>query len=187
MAFSIAMFFAVKRDDRFVATGKLIIWRGLYDDPEGYGWTLEGFGRRGDEISHSEYETAAAVARIWGGDDEETWETYGPFCYGDLCSFDRLVIDAKTLADVEAVWQIVNALVMRIRRGVAVMVLKAFPLDYEGKITEDNQPAFERRQYALIRLYQRRLGFTPVPHKALAAEGWMLRLLNDGAKPTSTD
>jgi hypothetical protein len=136
------VFFAVKRDDRFVATGKLIIWRGLYDGPEGYGWTLEGFVRRGDEISHSEYETAAAVARIWGGDDEETWETYGPFCYGDLCSFDRLVIDAKTLADVEAVWQIVNALVMRIRRGVAVMVLKAFPLDYEGKITEDSQPAF---------------------------------------------
>jgi hypothetical protein len=72
------VFFAVKRDDRFVATGKLIIWRGLYD-PEGYAWTLEGFVRRGDEISHSEYETAAAVARIWGGDDDETWETTDRF------------------------------------------------------------------------------------------------------------
>jgi hypothetical protein len=177
------VFFVTKQDGRFVATGKLIIWRGVYD-LGGYGWTLEGFVRRGDENSRSEYETAVAVARIWGGDDEDDWLIDGPpFCYGDLCSFDRLVIDAKTLADVEAVWQIVNALLMRIRRGMAVMVLKAFPLDYEGKITDETRPAFERRQYALIRLYQRRLGFTPVPHKALAAEGWMLRVLNDGAHP----
>jgi hypothetical protein len=176
------IFFVTKRDGRFVATGKLIIWRGVYDR-EGYGWTLEGFVRRGDENSHSEYETAVAVARIWGSDDEDNWLIDGPFCYGDLCSFDRLVIDAKTLADVEAVWSIIEALLTRIRRGMAVMVLKAFPLEYEGKITAENRLAFERKQRALIRLYQRRLHLRPVPHIALANEGWMLRLLNEGAQP----
>jgi hypothetical protein len=34
--------------------------------------------------------------RLQGGDDEDDWLTDGPFCYGDLCSVDRLVIDAKT-------------------------------------------------------------------------------------------
>ena len=135
-------------------------------DREGYGWTLEGFVPRGDENSHSEYETAVAVARIWGSDDEDNWLTDGPFCYGDLCSFDRLVIDAKTLADVDAVWSIIDALLTRIRRGMAVM-LKAFPLEYEGKITAGNRAACERRQRALVRLYERRLGFRPVPTKHL--------------------
>jgi hypothetical protein len=63
------------------------------------------------------------------------------------------------------------------------MVLKAFPLEYEGKITAENRAAFGRRQLALIRLYERRLGFRPVPHKALADEGWVLRLINDHAAP----
>src|ERR1700733_3700843 len=103
------VFFVTKRDGQFVATGKLILWRGLYDQ-EGYGWTLEGFVRRGDENSHSEYETAIAVARIWGGDHEDNWLTDEPFCYGDICSFDRLVIDARTWTDIEAMWQIINAL-----------------------------------------------------------------------------
>jgi hypothetical protein len=93
------------------------------------------------------------------------------------------VIDAKTSADVEAAWQIIDALLNRIRRGMAVMVLKAFPLDYEGAVTAENRPAFEHRQRALTRLYQRRIGVEPVPHKTLADEGWMLRLFNEGARP----
>ena len=176
------IFFVIERHDRLVASGKLIIWRGVCDE-NGHGSNLEGFVRRGDMNSQSEYETAVAVARIWGTDDEDNWWTDGPFCYGDLCSFDRVVIDARSSADVEAAWQIIDALLTRIRRGVAVMVLKAFPLDYEGNLTEENRPAFERRKRALVRLYQRRIGFKPVPHTTLADEGWMLRLFNWAARP----
>jgi hypothetical protein len=93
------------------------------------------------------------------------------------------VIDAKASADVEAAWEIIDALLTRIRRGIAVMVLKAFPLEYEGKITPENQSAFERRRRALVRLYLHRIGFEPVPHKALADEGWMLRLISAAARP----
>jgi hypothetical protein len=53
----------------------------------------------------------------------------------------------------------------------AVMALKAFPLDYEGKVTQETQLAFARRQRALTRLYLRRLQPEPVPHKELAEAG----------------
>jgi hypothetical protein len=143
------VFFVIERDDRLIATGKLMIWRCVYTE-DGDGGNLEGFVRRGDENSHSEHETAVAVARVWGTDDEDNWWTHNPLCYGDVCSFDRLVIAAKTSADVEAAWQIIDALLTRLRRGMAAIVLKAFPLDYEGEVTAENQPAFDRRQRALI-------------------------------------
>jgi hypothetical protein len=69
------------------------------------------------------------------------------------------------------------------RRGVAAIVLKAFPLEYEGNTTNENGAALERRQRALVRLYQRRLGFQPVSDPPLAHEGWMLKLINEGAEP----
>ncbi|MEH2514203.1 hypothetical protein V1291_005557 [Nitrobacteraceae bacterium AZCC 1564] len=176
------IFFVVERNGLRVAAGTLKIWRGFYDE-DGGGWDLHDFVHHCDMNSQSEYDTATTVARVWGGDNENRWWTDDPFCYGDLCSFDRLVIDAKTTAEVEASWQIVNALIKRIRRGVAVMVLKAFPLDYEGNETTENRATFERRRRALVRLYQRRIGFERVPHEVLADEGWMLRLFNDGARP----
>lgn len=86
-------------------------------------------------------------------------------------------------AGVESAWQIINLLLKRIRRRIAVMLLKAFPLDYEDQETEETQRAFARRQGALVRLYRRRLGAEPVPHKQLAEDGWMLRLINEGARP----
>jgi hypothetical protein len=40
-----------------------------------------------------------------------------------------------------------------------------------------------RQERALVRPYQRRLGFEPASDPSLAREGWMLKLINDGAKP----
>jgi hypothetical protein len=179
------VFFLIKRDGRRLAAGNLTVWRGTYDE-HGYGWDLDEFVERADISSQSDYETALAVARIWGTDDQRRWWTDEPFCFGDLCSFNRLVIEAKTSSDVESSWQTIDALLKRIRRRLAVMVLKAFPLEYEGKVTEETRPEFARRQRALSRLYHRRLGAEPVPHKELAEAGWMLRLFNDGARPRST-
>jgi hypothetical protein len=66
---------------------------------------------------------------------------------------------------------------------VAAIVLKAFPLEYEGNANEENRAAFERRRRALVRLYKMRLGCEPVSDPSLDQEGWMLKLINDGAKP----
>ncbi len=174
--------FLVEQQGRRVAAGTLTMWRGVYDG-DGGGWNLEDFVNLGDINSQNEYETATAIARLWGTDDEQNWWTDAPFCYGYVCNFDRLVIEAKASTEVEAAWQIIGALLQRMRRGVAVMVLKAFPLEYEGNVTPENRLAFERRQRALIRLYQRRIRFEPMPHNELAKEGWMMRLFNDGARP----
>jgi hypothetical protein len=180
------VFFLIEQDSLWIAAGTLTVWRGTYDE-HGGGWDLYDFVERADMSSQSNYDTAVAVARIWGTDDQRDWWTDEPFCAGDLCSFDRLVIDANTSADVESVWQIINALLKRIRHSMAVIILKAFPLDYEGKVTEETQLAFARRQRALGRLYHRRLGVEPGPHKELAEAGWMLRLINAGARPGRND
>jgi hypothetical protein len=63
---------------------------------------------------------------------------------------------------------------------MAAILLKAFPLRHEGNVAEET--AFERQQRALVRLYQRRLGFELVSDASLAREGWMLRSINDSAK-----
>jgi hypothetical protein len=82
---------------------------------------------------------------------------------------------------------IINGLLQRLcRRDMAAIVLKAFPLEYESNTTKENRGAFERRQRALTRLYQMRLGFEPVSNRSLAREGWMLKLINPGAKPKLT-
>ena len=94
------------------------------------------------------------------------------------------MIDAKTASHSHATWTIVDSLLQCVcRRDVAAAILKAFPLEYEGNTTKENEAAFYRRQRALVRLYQRRLGFELVRAPSLNREGWMLKLVNDGAAP----
>src|ERR1700730_2072280 len=177
------VFFTIEPGQSRVAAGGLKIWRGVQH--EDVYFALDTFVEHGDRWSNSEYDTALAVATVWGGKNEETWSwEQSLFCCGDLCVFERLTIDAKTASHSDATWMIINSLLQRLcRRDMAAIVLKAFPLEYEGNATKENRAAFERRRRALVRLYQRRLGFEPVSDPSLAREGWMLKLINDGAKP----
>jgi len=177
------VFFSVDYKKNCIAAGKLTIWRAIHDRDISFG--LDTFVERSDCSSQDEYNTAYAVAQLWGGRDEETWWLeQTPFCYGDLCIFERLVIDAKSASRSHATWTIINGLLQRIcRRSVAAIVLKAFPLEYEGSTSNENSSALERRRRALVRLYQSRLGFEPVSDPPLAHEGWMLKLINEHAEP----
>jgi hypothetical protein len=177
------VFFTVEHKQSRIAAGELKIWRGVYHGDIGFG--LDTFVERADRNSLSEYNTANAVATLWGGKSESTWwQEQAPFCYGDLCVFEKLAIDAQTTSRSHATWTFVNSLLQRVcRRGVAAIVLKAFPLEYEGNTTKENRAAFERRRRALVRLYQGRLGFEPVSDPPLAREGWMLKLVNNDADP----
>ena len=176
------IFFLVESDGKRLSAGTLVVWRGKFDGPRVWA-SLEQYVEAADTYSNSAYETALAVAEIWGGDDEQEWWTDEPFCTGNLCIFDRFLINARTSAEIEAIWKIVDALLRRLRHGAAAMILKAFPLVYEGRVTDENRPAFLRRQQALCRLYRRRLDVEPVPHEPLAKSGWMFRLFKDGARP----
>lgn len=68
------------------------------------------------------------------------------------------------------------------RRRASVLLLKAFPLEYEGADTEKNglEAGFASRSRAMQRLYSRCLSVSPFPGKP-GKDGWMWRLLNDGA------
>lgn len=177
------VFFSIEHCQGRVAAGALKIWRGVQH--EDVYFALDTFVEHCDRWSNSEYNTALAVAMIWGGKNEETWSwEQAPFCYGDLCVFERFAIDAKTASHSQATWMIINGLLRRLCRGdMAAIVLKAFPLEYEGNATTENRAAFEQRRRALVRLYRRRPRFELVSEPSLAREGWMLKLINDGAKP----
>lgn len=170
-----------------MAAGSLKIWRGIYKDDISFG--LDTFVERGNRNSLNEYNTARAIAKLWGGKSDKTlWLEQAPFCFGDLCVFERLAIDAKTASHSRATWLIINSLLQHLcRRDMAAIVLKAFPLEYEGDATKENGATFERRRSALVRLYKRRLGFEPASDASLAREGWLLRLINDGAAPERRD
>jgi hypothetical protein len=177
------VFFTVEYKQSRIAAGELKIWRGVYQDDICFG--LDTFVEHADHNSQSEYDVAYAVATLWGGKSEDRWWLeQAPFCFGDLCVFERLAIDVQTASHSRATWTILNSLLQRLcRRDMAAIVLKAFPLEYEGNAAKDNSAAFERRRRALVGLYQRRLGFKPVANPSLAGEGWMLKLINDGAEP----
>jgi hypothetical protein len=177
------IFFKATQSDTVIATGTISVWKGKYDG-DSYR-DLNDFVVLGESLSFGDHETALAVARIWGSDDEDNWWIDDPFCFGDVCVFETLAIEAKTSADTHAVWQSINALLWRLRRNLAVIILRAFSLEFHGKVTDENFADFRRQQLALMRLFRRRLKLEPVAHQELAEEGWMLRIIKKGAEPDS--
>jgi hypothetical protein len=187
-------YFYAHRDIRFavldvannlLAGGHFTEWTwGLdQDDYEAGLPTLDGFVDYCDGFSQNAYNTATAIRHGWK-DDFET-----PLNYGNIVLFDRLQIERAATAYSATIWQFIADLIAREYppRGrqsqqTSIIVLKAFPLAYEGEVTDSNNAAFERRQRALIRHYQRRLsaqefdGGTP---------GWMWIEINCPLKPSA--
>ena len=73
-------------------------------------------------------------------------------------SGERFSLAANALAALSAEW--------------SLLVLKAFPLEYEGMVTDLNKDAHKRRQKAMVRHYRSTLGVEPFPEEA-GDEGWM--------------
>jgi hypothetical protein len=160
--------FEIKDDDtRLVATGGLFEWEFNYP-PEDW---VEDNSRAGmpnmnwffdcaNEWSQSSYEAAEIVRAFWPDKQDDS-----PFNFGNVVIFDRLEIDAKTAAQSAAVWVLINRLISRQflkprnrkQNRAAIFIMKPFPLEYEGKVTEENNAAFERRRTAMIRHYGVRL------------------------------
>lgn len=96
------------------------------------------------------------------------------------------VTDYGTIVELERAWMApaaasgrhfaaaIKALVKLGRRG-ALLLLKAFPLEYEGLVDSRNTGAHARRQRALMRMYSAILGVQPVPGR-VGEEGWMFRI-----------
>lgn len=151
------------------AVAKFVEWRA---SPEG---EIEEFVDEADALSQADYDMALSVGQSWD-------RTNFPFDYGSVVRFERLAID--TASDTERlVWSYIKrALSREFGKRSALMLLKAFPLEYESNVTDANRQAFERRFAAMVRLYQFRLGALPLPNR-WGDKGWMWRPMRFDEQP----
>jgi len=162
--------FVIKNRNDLIASGLFEEWR--FNSPDRYGLPdLESFLFAADVKSHSSMKMAEAVCAAWP--EHLCDET--PLHYGTVVLFDRVRIQATSAAQSAAVWALIHMLMereFRAHKRASIIVLKAFPLEYEGNITAANQLAFQRRQRAMIRHYRHRLNARPLGRK-LGKDGWM--------------
>jgi hypothetical protein len=156
-------FLSISSQDRGVATGRFEEW----DCRPRRVASIEDFVATCDALSHTAYETARAIEEFF-----PCSEMMSPFDYGSIVLFDRLQIQAKSANESSAVWEIIKKVLVGMRRaGTAGIILKAFPLEYEGQVTEATRQKFELRRKAMLRLYSTRLG-TRTLEGALGEAGW---------------
>jgi hypothetical protein len=63
-----------------------------------------------------------------------------------------LHIEAQSAAESAEAWSLIRRLLKHWRPRLSMMILKAFPLEYEGTVTPRNEAAFNRRRAAMMRL-----------------------------------
>lgn len=128
-----------------------------------YEWSYPFYPVDNDEFvfaadieSEGDYLMASMVGQGWGLADDH------PLEFGSIVVLDRLVVPRP----MRFFWLTMIAAIRRefSRRG-ALMVLKAFPLEWEGRFGDPRAPdrkAFERRLAAMTRHYERQLRARPL-------------------------
>ena len=101
---------------------------------------------------------------------DELWEVTD---YGTVLEFERAWMNRRW-ADAELFGAASKALLGRVSHR-AILVLKAYPLEYESRVTDANADAQRRRQLALMRLYRSVLGVDRFPGSA-GNRGWMFAI-----------
>jgi hypothetical protein len=128
-----------------------------------------------DAVSQSDYENAEMLMDHWDEFDH-------PMESGEpLIIFERLVIAAAH----PDIWpEITSAIDKAFKRVGGTMVLKAFPLEWEGSangMPVADEPQFGRRLVAMKRLYKRQLGMEEVPDNE---DGWMWKAIGRSVPPS---
>lgn len=141
---------------------------------------LEDFWRAADAVS-SQSEVFATIIM-------ENWPDYAPpFDYGNAVHFDRLVVRSETDPDRRALKLIARGIEREFMRRASVLMLCAFPLEFENEGPEEPERAsflFARRRRAMFRRYHSILGLSPVRWGAGRKYGWMWRPLRYCPEPT---
>lgn len=131
-----------------------------------------------DELSQETASLGTLILEHWREPDDV-------FNYGDVVELRRLWMSPR-LSGSGRLRTAMNALLASEFANRSLLVLKAFPLEYEGDEMNENRQAFEHRQAAMIRHYTHLLGVTPFPACA-GRDGWMYaipeRLARSVAKP----
>lgn len=130
-----------------------------------------------DGCSQADYECSEMLMDHWGEDDH-------PLESGEpLIIFDRLVIAGPH----HGIWPaLTGAIDKAFKRRGGTMVLKAFPLEWEGAADGRPvaaEPMFARRLAAMKKLYGRKLRMQDIPHND---EGWMWKAIGHAMPPSPT-
>lgn len=128
----------------------------------------EDFAEACDTISQSLADLGAAVAANWDSED---------FVPGSTLLWLERMWMSPDFAGHGYMFPLLEALIGRSSHSWTVMVLKAFPLEYEGSDTDGGRP--EQRRAALMRHYERRLGMGSMA-PPWGDDGWMYRRLAPG-------
>jgi len=150
---------------RVVAKGTFEEWRQDSTDQTG----IDGFRFALENISNEWAKLSEVIFYNWTGEDEMAEI---PFDHGSVLVFERLEIKAASAAESNVAWSLINEIIARrtTGRGTAcLMILKAFPLEYEGNKKVEG---FERSRGALQRLYRKRLSVQALPDEY---HEWMWR------------
>jgi hypothetical protein len=148
----------IERDGAVVGAVKII----EYDIPPIWtSWFWEGM----DGYSHSASEVAQALLSAWPD------FPFDVACYGNVLELNRLWVEPTAAGT----WiPVVDQLLRRVQRRTAIVIAKAYPLEYEGKLPDGapERPAFEQRRRAMLRLYGNRLDLHPLPGRS-GEQGWI--------------
>jgi hypothetical protein len=161
-----SIFFRVWEGDRAAAAGRFIEWMGPAIS------LVEEYVDAADMLSQEEYDASRIVGSYWS-------DGLSPFDYGTVVRFERLAISRKSKSS--EVWCLVAQVITRefSRRG-SLLLLKAFPLEFENRFTEASPAAarskFDARRRAMQRHYSHRLGVRSLPGE-FGDDGWMWRPL----------
>jgi hypothetical protein len=154
----------IAREELMVGAAKLRQWRlPAMTDPR-------HFWYHADHLSQIDADFAEMVNSHWSTEDF-------PSNYGDMILFDRLAIDSASDAKRRALRLLGEYLLIEFGNRLAVMLLKAFPLEYENSLDSahaDRRDSFHRRQKAMQRLYRSALGVERFASPA-GDSGWMWR------------
>ncbi|WP_439616257.1 hypothetical protein [Shinella sp.] len=145
-----------------------------WDTCNGYFTDGSDFIMSADMISQADYECAEMIADHWP-EHKHPLESGEP-----LIIFDRLVI---AVPDPDIWPALTTAIDKAFKQRGGTMVLKAFPLEWEGAAGDcpvGEEPMFGRRLAAMRNLYRRKLGMQDIPENE---EGWMWKALGHAMPP----
>jgi hypothetical protein len=122
-----------------------------------------------DTLSQASYDLGNALV--------ETFDMSWLSLYGNIIEFSLAWMEPSHAR--LSLWAVAAQRCLRsLFRRPGLLVLKAFPIEYEGNVTNPElRAALKDRQRAMFRHYRRLLSVEPLP-SAAAEDGWMWRPLN---------
>lgn len=134
-----------------------------------FGTTNGNYIYAADVSSYEDQRIASVVSDYWKDVGLEIG-AYGPIIYAE-----GLWIEPRHRSRLVAT-ELLRDFIAAVYRRFPLMVLNAFPLEYESRVTEENREVFERRIRAMMRHYSTVLGFTPFADCTDTNGGWMWKI-----------